>query len=242
MRSRTLAIGDIHGCSRALDSIIAALEPRENDVIVTLGDTVNRGTDSRGVIDRLIELEEQSTLISILGNHDEMFLRALSHPRTSDVGRVESFDAWLAMGGGATLASYGAVPDRYGEFTVDDLERVPAEHQAFLERCASYYETLTHIFVHAQYDRLLAMNEQPVRLLRWASIRDRLPGPHISGKRAITGHTSQKTGEVLNKGYLVCIDTYCYGGGWLTALDVETGELWQADRIGRGRTQTLKFE
>ena len=55
------------------------------------------------------------------------------------------------------------------------------------------------------------------------------PSPHVSGKRAIVGHSSQKSGEILDLGHLVCIDTYCYGGGWLTALDVDTDEVWQVE-------------
>ena len=55
------------------------------------------------------------------------------------------------------------------------------------------------------------------------------------GKTAIVGHTPQGTGEILDLGYLICIDTYCVGGGWLTALDVESGRVWQANREGRLR-------
>ena len=62
-----------------------------------------------------------------------------------------------------------------------------------------------------------------------------LPAPHVSGKTAIVGHTSQKTGEVLDFGYLTCIDTYCYGGGWLTAFDATSGRFWQFDQQGKSR-------
>jgi hypothetical protein len=62
------------------------------------------------------------------------------------------------------------------------------------------------------------------------------PGPHDSGKAVLVGHTSQKGGRILDLGHLKCIDTYCHGGGWLTALDVQTGEVWQADRQGNMRT------
>ena len=54
-------------------------------------------------------------------------------------------------------------------------------------------------------------------------------------KIVIVGHTSQKSGEILDLGHLVCIDTYCHGGGWLTALDVQTEEVWQADLEGNMR-------
>jgi serine/threonine protein phosphatase 1 len=72
--------------------------------------------------------------------------------------------------------------------------------------------------------------------LRWESLRGAIPGPHCSGKTVIAGHSSQKTGEILDLGYLVCIDTYCYGGGWLTALDVNTEEIWQASSQGELRS------
>jgi serine/threonine protein phosphatase 1 len=61
------------------------------------------------------------------------------------------------------------------------------------------------------------------------------PGPHESGKNAVVGHTSHKDGEELELGHLICIDTYCWGGGWLTALDVASGQIWQVDRDGRTR-------
>jgi len=76
------------------------------------------------------------------------------------------------------------------------------------------------------------MAEQPVGMLRWESLRDMTPGPHDSGKAVIVGHTAQKSGDILDLGHLKCIDTYCYGGGWLTALDVRSGEVWQANQLG----------
>jgi serine/threonine protein phosphatase 1 len=79
------------------------------------------------------------------------------------------------------------------------------------------------------------MGEQAGAALRWESLRYSAPGPHASGKVVVVGHTSQKGGEVLDLGHLICIDTCCYGGGWLTALDVRTGEVWQADRNGERR-------
>ena len=230
MGARTITIGDIHGCSQALDALILAIEPQADDLIVTLGDCVNRGPDSRGVLERLIALERRCRLIPLLGNHDEMLLQLLMDAKA---GRPQSLSSWLRMGGDTTLASYGAPP---GKTTWADLTRIPSEHAAFLERCRAYYETATHIFIHANYDPVLPMDEQPFELLRWESLRDVVPGPHVSGKTVITGHSSQKTGEILNLGYLVCIDTYCYGGGWLTALDVHTHEVWQTNIQGDVRS------
>lgn len=230
MPSRTIAIGDIHGCMRALETLLAAIEPESDDVIVTLGDYVNRGPDSQGVLERLITLERQCNFVPLLGNHDQMFLQLLLD---THAGHTRALSSWLRMGGDATLASYGALP---GKVTGADLARIPAEHIAFLERCRGYHETETHIFIHANYDPALAMNDQPFELLRWESLRENIPGPHVSRKTVIAGHSSQKTGEILDVGHLLCIDTYCFGGGWLSALDVHTGEVWQTNRQGERRT------
>jgi serine/threonine protein phosphatase 1 len=215
MTARTIAIGDIHGCSAALDALLNALRPRPEDTIVTLGDYINRGPDSRGVLDRLIDLGRRCRLVPLLGNHEEMLFEALagSYP----------LDYFLGVGGDATLDSYG--PGR-------DLSLVPEEHWGFLGGCLGFHETDTHIFTHAGYDPDLPMGEQAGTVLRWESLRYSAPGPHTSGKTVVVGHTSQKGGEVLDLGYLKCIDTFCHGGGWLTALDVTTGEVWQADRGG----------
>jgi serine/threonine protein phosphatase 1 len=217
MRPRTIAIGDIHGCSAALDALLKAIRPLPAYTIVTLGDYINRGPNSKGVIERLIELSDQCRLVPLLGNHDQMILTARSGLHTMN---------WIRMGGLATLASYG---------TGRALDLIPDKHYQFLENCLDYYETDTHIFVHANYYQDTRMDEQPVGMLRWESIRDTTRGPHETGKIVIVGHTSQKSGEILDLVHLKCIDTCCYGGGWLTALDVHTDEVWQADIEGNMR-------
>jgi serine/threonine protein phosphatase 1 len=215
MKPRTIAIGDIHGCSAALDALVEAIKPRPEDCIVTLGDYINRGPDSRGVIERLIELSGRCHLIPILGNHDQKLLEARSDVHST---------TWIGMGGIATLDSYG--PGR-------DIRLIP-DFQ-FLEGCLDYFETDTHIFIHANYFPDIPMDEQEVGMLRWESLREMTPGSHFSGKTVIAGHTSQKNGEILDLGHVKVIDTYCHGGGWLTAMDVQTEEVWQADREGNMR-------
>jgi serine/threonine protein phosphatase 1 len=229
MPPRTIAIGDIHGSLRAFDALLNAIAPEPDDTIVTLGDYVNRGPDSRGVLDRLIRLDRQCRLFPILGNHDEMLLNAIKDTRP---GLTRARIAWLRMGGTATLASYGAAVD---SFDVTDIKLIPPAHTAFLERCLPYYETETHIFLHANYDPNLELDEQPIDLLRWESIRDRMPGPHVSGKTVIAGHSAQKSGTVLVEKGLVCIDTHCYGGGWLTAFEVNQRLVWQTNIAGEVR-------
>jgi serine/threonine protein phosphatase 1 len=94
---------------------------------------------------------------------------------------------------------------------------------------------LTISFIHANYYPDLPMQEQPVSMLRWESLRDTIPGPHHSGKMVIVGHASQKGGEILDLGHPKCIDTNRCGGGWLTALDVDTAQVWQSNREGELR-------
>ena len=216
---RTIAIGDIHGCSKALDALIEAIRPTPLDEVVMLGDYVDRGPDSRGVLDRLIALDSRCRLVPLLGNHDQMMLDVLNGKAPYD---------WYEVGGLQALESYG--PER-------SLEAIPGQHIAFLEHCLDFHETETHIFVHANYYPDIPMDEQCVAMLRWESLKSFTPGPHDSGKRVIVGHSSQKSGEILDLGHLVCLDTFCHGGGWLTAMEVRTDRVWQADRDGRMRPE-----
>jgi serine/threonine protein phosphatase 1 len=79
------------------------------------------------------------------------------------------------------------------------------------------------------------MDQQPGLALRWRVTDAATAAAHCSGKVTIVGHTPQHSGEVLDLGFLLCIDTNCARGGWLTALDTTTGRIWQADRTGRLR-------
>ena len=221
--ARTIAIGDIHGCSAALGALIDAIDPQPDDTIIPLGDVIDRGPDSRGAIDMLIELSGRCHLVPLLGNHEEMLLTARIDPDS-----LAALSAWLRNGGAATLESYGP-----GTGPQD----LPAEHVDFIESCIEYYETDTHVFVHANYDANLPFDKQFAYKLHWESLRARIPERHISGKTVVVGHTPQRAGQILDRGYLKCIDTGCYGGSWLTALDVDTGQLWQANQQGELREQ-----
>jgi serine/threonine protein phosphatase 1 len=218
LRSRTIAIGDIHGCSRALGVLVGALAPTSRDLIVALGDYIDRGPDARGVIELLIDLQRRCRLAPLLGNHEEVLLDV----RASRLPIHWSF----SLGGSATLKSYGGGLD---------FSRIPEEHIRFMEESFDYVETATHIFLHANYDPDLPIPEQPLATIRWSSLRETMPGPHRSGKTVIVGHTAQKGGEILDLGHIKCIDTDCYGGGWLTALDVDSSEVWQANQDGELR-------
>jgi serine/threonine protein phosphatase 1 len=217
-RGRCVAIGDIHGCSMALAALLAAIDPQSDDTIVTLGDYIDRGIDSKGVLDQLIQLQGKCKLVPLLGNHEEMLLGARHRP--------SNLEFFLACGGIATLQSYG---------DSQDLDAIPPEHFAFLEQCQLFHIEPGHLFAHANYpeDKTLDAGDRPILL--WVSLRDDVPGPHCSGRTAILGHTPQLGGDILDLGYLKCIDTGCAYGGWLTALEVHTGQLWQFNEAGQPR-------
>jgi serine/threonine protein phosphatase 1 len=216
--SRIIAIGDIHGCSTALAALIELIAPCADDTIITLGDYVDRGIDSKGVLDLLIDLADRCRLIPILGNHDEMMLHAKD-------GR-DDFRFWLNCGGDAALDSYGLSRQ---------LDLIPAAHFRFLERCVRLHETDTHFFVHANYNAGHPLAWQTDHALRWVSLRDYMPGPHCSGKIAIMGHTPQP--DVLNLGHLICLDTGCCNGGWLTAMEFPSQQMWQVNESGQLRSR-----
>ena len=218
--TRTFAIGDIHGCLTALQTLMNFVPLRDDDTLITLGDYVDRGPDSKGVLDWLIERHAGGHLIPLRGNHDLMFLNP-----DQESGML---DLWLAVGGAETLLSYGSSDDRH----------VPESHRRFLtSECRKYYETDTHIFVHATLRSDRPPSQQDDNWLYWEKLRD--PVPHCSGKTVICGHTAQKSGWPLNAGHTICIDTWVYGDGWLTCLDVESGDFWQARETGETRVGHL---
>ncbi|HEX4132055.1 MAG TPA: metallophosphoesterase family protein [Pirellulales bacterium] len=221
---RVLAIGDIHGCLDAFDALLAAVAPTRTDWVVTLGDYVDRGPDSRGVLDRLIELSRGGRLVALRGNHEEMMLDA-----RDDLGLL---GAWLQYGGQDTLDSYGTAERAAG------LDDVPEAHWTFLEQqCVDWFESEKHFFVHANADPKLHLPDQSPTMLRWAKFVD--PPPHRSGKIMVCGHTCQESGWPRNLGHAVCIDTCIYDGGWLTCLDVGSGKFWQSNQAGEIRTGDL---
>lgn len=223
--ARLLVIGDIHGCAQALDALLIAVRPTPLDRIITLGDYVDRGADSHGVIERIIALHANYRVVSLRGNHELMMLSA----RRDN----ESLQFWLAVGGREALASYS--PSRRGGSLTD----IPESHWRFLKRtCVDWYEAERHFFVHANVDPDLPLDQQPSSMLHWEVINEWTP-PHMSGKIMLCGHTEQRRGWPLVLPHAICVDTYCYGGGWLTCLDVLNGRLWQANERRETRTSWI---
>lgn len=198
---------------------------RTDDTIVTLGDYVDRGPDSAAVVDFVIELGASHNLVPLRGNHEIMLL---------DSREIKSwFESWLGFGGAETLRSYAQSEGHTGSFA-----DIPDAHMDFLEnQLLSYYECETHLFVHANADADKELKDQPDSSLFWRRYKD--PERHRSGKIMVCGHTEQKSGLPVSNGNAICIDTWAYGDGWLSCLDVGSGTVWQANEAGETRRLDL---
>ncbi|PSN20651.1 serine/threonine protein phosphatase [filamentous cyanobacterium CCP5] len=212
---QVFAIGDIHGCATALDTLLTAIPFQPGDRIVALGDYINKGPDSRRVLDRLIGLQRADQLVALRGNHEIKMLRAIDHQRPIvDGSTLVDF---------CTLASYGH------SGRVGSLADIPKAHQDFIEtHCHDWWEIEGFLFVHATVEPQKPLNDQSEQVLRWTKFN--YPEPHISGKVIVCGHTPQMGGWPLNIGHAICLDTYAHGGGWLSCLEVNSGWLWQANQ------------
>jgi len=221
---RHLAVGDIHGCYTALTTLAAYVPFQPDDVLITLGDYVDRGPNSRAVLDWLIDYQQKHELIPLRGNHEVMMLQAR--------WGGDNLKLWLESGGDRALRSY-AIPGKKTSFT-----DVPPAHWEFLEHeTRAWYEIPTHFFVHANAYPGIDLRDQPDYMLYWEFFGQ--PRPHRSKKIMVCGHSSQKSGVPKNIGHAVCIDTWVYGSGWLTCLDVATGKYWQANQKGETRSAYL---
>lgn len=183
-----------------------------------LGDFIDQGFETRSVIETLMACQERCELVYLMGNHEEMLLAARSNEA--------ALRYWEVCGGARTLSSY-----RFG----GSLDDVPKDHWEFVEGGRDSYETANHIFVHANFDPDVSLAAQEPHALRWELLDPDFVRCHHSGKTVIVGHTEQKDGELLDLGCVKCIDTACWRYGWLTALEVNTGDVWQTSRFGQLR-------
>ena len=223
--TRHLAIGDIHGCYTALQSLIESIGLRDDDILITLGDYCNRGPNTAAVLDYLIHAHSRGILRPLRGNHEIIMLKA-----RHDESELKK---WLDVGGTTTLLSYAPFDGDAGRLT-----DIPDSHWRFIENnLLPYYETESHFFVHANAYPDIALVDQPDFMRYWERFND--PPKHQSGKIMVCGHTSQKSGVPISNGNAICIDTWAFGSGWLTCLDIDSGKLWQSNERGENREMWL---
>jgi serine/threonine protein phosphatase 1 len=212
-QGRIFAIGDIHGYLNKLRTLMGkiSIDP-ERDHLVFLGDYIDRGPQSREVVDYILEMQWlYPNTVCLLGNHEVMFQEYLANPR----------DPWtfLINGGVETIHSY--------ELTGDDpISKLPTEHLNFFNSLRPFYETEDYIFVHAGLRVGVSLHEQSVDDLIW--IRSEfVDSPHDFGKLVIFGHTP--FARPLIHPNKIGIDTGAGYGGRLTGLVLPERTFYATD-------------
>lgn len=216
---RLIAVGDIHGCLDKLVRLMDLVQPSEHDQFVFVGDYIDRGADSKGVVDYLIDFGGRFiNTVFLKGNHEDMLLRALG-------GDPTYFYHFIRNGGQQTIDSYGS------------LEAIPKSHINFFQELKLFYETEEFFIVHAGVNPAKELHEQDEHDLLW--IREPfLESDRNFGKTIVHGHTPTRM-PVNIKGRRINIDTGAFyppgtsnpkeSMGKLTAMNLLTGEIWQAE-------------
>jgi serine/threonine protein phosphatase 1 len=223
------AIGDVHGRLDLLEDLLARIRedagrhPSDSArSLIFLGDYVDRGPESRGVVDAVLsDLMPGFTTVRLMGNHEEALLSFLD-------GESDGLD-WLSFGGLETLLSYG-VPLRSlpnsGEavraLQSALIEAVPERHVAFFRRCLLHYSVGDYVFVHAGVRPGISLEKQSHTDLLWIRddfLRVRVPLP---GRVVVHGHTICDLPQ--NRGHRINIDTGAFVSGRLTCLVLRGNE------------------
>ncbi|HEY0327401.1 MAG TPA: metallophosphoesterase family protein [Allosphingosinicella sp.] len=225
--ARAYAVGDVHGClvqlNRLIDQIEADLDerPDKEAFLIFVGDLIDRGPDSAGVIERLRSYSRPGLKpIFLAGNHEEYFLRVLD-------GERGVLDNWLDYGGKQCAESYGVSADQLVALPEDQAiamlrRQVPDGHRRFLKSFGDTFRFGDFLFVHAGIRPGLPLEQQSRADLRW--IRE--PFLHDTGDHGfvvVHGHTIVETAEQLPN--RIGIDTGAYRSGVLTALIIDGAEL-----------------
>jgi len=220
---RVYAVGDIHGRLDLLDAILTRIEadhaarPPAERHIIFLGDLVDRGPDSAGVVERIRQLSADDRHVHcLMGNHEEIFLRAID-------GDDKALRMFCRIGGRETMLSYGVSSEDYERLDYAEVaERlkaiVPHEHRLFLSNLKEIMVLGDYAFVHAGVRPGIPIAEQKLAETRW--IRD----PFLDHrapleKMVVHGHTVAQEAEILP--HRIGIDTGAYHSDRLTALMLE---------------------
>lgn len=210
---RIFAVGDIHGCRDQLRALIALLDiDRERDTLVLIGDYIDRGLDSKGVLDFILELKrELKHVVCLRGNHEEMFLDFMGEGKTGAL--------FLENGGRETLSSYGLK-----RITGVMAGILPATHLQFLQALPLYFETEDFLFVHAGLRPGIPLERQDPFDLLWIRQEFYLSDTDF-GKVVVFGHTPFPQPLLLED--RIGIDTGAVYGGKLTGIRLPDRQIYQ---------------
>jgi len=226
---RVYAVGDIHGRLDLLDDLLARIAADRisrvaaHTTLIFLGDLVDRGPDSAGVVDRLSTLGRDAAdeIHFIIGNHEEVFLAALA-------GDAKALRLFCRIGGRETILSYGMSAAEYEGLDYSELASrmnnlVPAAHRSFLDGFETMVTIGDYAFVHAGVRPGVPFDEQAAGDLRW--IRSPFLNHRAPLERMVVhGHTIETVPTFLP--HRIGIDTGAYETNVLTALGLENDSNW----------------
>lgn len=233
---RIYAIGDIHGQRAMLEAAHEriARDGGDHALVVHVGDLIDRGPDSRGVIELLMDGQARGrNWLVVKGNHDRQLPNFLRDPRWIDPRAAEQKD-WIARDSGAdaTLASYGvndAMLRDLDAVHAEALAAIPADHARWLDGLPSWHLTPQALFVHAGIRPGLDLHAQIEDDLLWI----RKPfhqDPRDHGVLVVHGHTPVR--RATHYGNRVNIDTGATYDGTLTAIRIDEAGVWVLDDSG----------
>lgn len=226
--SRAYAIGDVHGRLDLLQDLLASIEadhrarPPAKTFVVLLGDLIDRGPDSAGVIDLLSRWSpDWARPVFLMGNHEEFLLRVLD-------GDTDLVANWMTYGGRELAESYGISDGWLLNATPQSIvrelyARVPAAHADFVRDFGDSFRFGDYLFVHAGIKPGVAIADQRPYDMRWIR-EDFLDDRTDHGVVVVHGHTIVEAAE--EKPNRIGLDTGAYKGGPLTALGVEGMQRW----------------
>lgn len=233
---RLIAIGDIHGHLDKLRALLNLVQPVVDDQLVFLGDYIDRGPDSRGVLDVLMDLQRQFPhTVFLRGNHEQMALDALHEAdqwrlpdnwdplpgfRSSSPWPYQS--TWLGNGGVDVFASFGVTVRAKKSETDLPWDAIPQKYIDFLVATSMWHRQAGFFFVHAGINEIVPLEKQRADML-W----ERYASP---GRRQVhvVGHHPTLDGQPFFEEGRYSLDTGAGYGRALTACDVLTRRIWQA--------------
>ena len=218
MKKRLFAIGDIHGCFESLKNLIEnKIKLKKSDKLVLLGDYIDRGPQSKEVVDFIIELQSKGyDIVTLMGNHEAMLIDAMENEK--------NFSKWIHNGGGRTLIS----------FDVESLKDLDQQYILFFKGLILFYTFDNFLFVHAGFNDLIDNPFSDKFTMLW-SRNTFYKHPLLIDKIIVHGHTPITINHcqelVTTQKQRINIDTGCVysdieGLGFLTALELFSYKLF----------------
>ena len=219
------AIGDIHGCLNELTSLHKKILIHDkfdvkNDLIIYLGDYIDRGKNSKEVINQILKLKNKKIkTVNLMGNHDEFMIDFLFNNKNN-------IKNWLNFGLDQTLRSYGIevvdfIKDGFGDDIIDQLRNtllstMSEEHVNFFKDLELSFSSENYLFVHAGIDPKKTLEDQTKEDFLWSRSKSFFDKDFKAQKIIVHGHTPEE--NIINNPHRINIDTGCYFSGKLSSV------------------------